>query len=88
MYDNPTSRDFLARLPLTVTFEDYVGKEKISILQKRLSADNVQSGNQPKRGDFAYYSPWGNLAIFYKDFEDATNDLIILGKIESGKDKL
>ncbi|MGG3640848.1 cyclophilin-like fold protein [Bacillus gobiensis] len=86
MYDNPTSRDFLAQLPLTVTLEDYVGKEKISILQKRLSTENVQSGNQPKKGDFAYYSPWGNLAIFYKGFGDATNDLIILGEIESGKE--
>ncbi|WP_181444636.1 cyclophilin-like fold protein [Bacillus sp. 03113] len=86
MYDNPASRDFLAQLPLTVTFEDYVGKEKISILQKRLSADNEQSGNQPKKGDFTYYSPWGNLAIFYKGIEDTSNDLIILGQIESGKE--
>ncbi|CAH0145027.1 hypothetical protein SRABI96_00561 [Peribacillus sp. Bi96] len=86
MYDNPASRDFLAQLPLTVTFEDYVGKEKISILQKKLSADNVQSENQPKKGDFAYFSPWGNLAIFYKGLEDATSDLIILGQIESGKE--
>ncbi|RDZ11115.1 hypothetical protein C3744_22385 [Priestia megaterium] len=86
MYDNSTSMDFLAQLPLKITFEDYVGKEKISILQKRLSADNVQSGNQPQKGDFAYYSPWGNLAIFYKGFGDATNDLIILGQIESGKE--
>ncbi|QIZ08160.1 hypothetical protein HFZ78_16665 [Priestia megaterium] len=86
MYDNSASRDFLAQLPLTITLEDYVGKEKISVLQKRLLADNVQSGNQPKKGDFAYYSPWGNLAIFYNGFGDATNDLIILGKIESGKE--
>lgn len=86
MYDNSASRDFLAQLPITVTLEDYVGKEKISILPKRLSEDNVKSENQPKKGDFAYYSPWGNLAIFYKGFEDATNDLIILGKIESGKE--
>lgn len=87
MYDNPASRDFLAQLPLTVTFEDYVGKEKISILQKKLAADNIQSENQPKKGDFAYFSPWGNLAIFYKGIEDATNDLVILGQIESGKEK-
>ncbi|MFY0780546.1 cyclophilin-like fold protein [Peribacillus simplex] len=87
MYDNPASRDFLAQLPLTVTFEDYVGKEKISILQKKLAADNLQSENQPKKGDFAYFSPWGNLAIFYKGIEDATNDLVILGQIESGKEK-
>ncbi|RDZ11296.1 hypothetical protein C3744_21910 [Priestia megaterium] len=85
MYDNPTSKDFLAQLPLTITFEDYIGKEKISILQKRLSADDVQAGDLSKKGDFAYYAPWGNVAIFYKGFEDATNDLIILGQIESGK---
>ncbi|SIR55883.1 hypothetical protein SAMN05878482_104255 [Peribacillus simplex] len=88
MYDNPASRDFLTQLPLTVTFEDYVGKEKISILQKRLSADNEQSRNQPTKGDFAYFSPWGNLAIFYKGLEDSTSDLIILGQIESGKENL
>lgn len=32
MYDNPASMFFLAQLPLTITFEDYIGKEKISIL--------------------------------------------------------
>ncbi|MGX4611656.1 MULTISPECIES: cyclophilin-like fold protein [Priestia] len=88
MYNNPISKDFLARLPLTVTFEDYIGKEKISILQKRLSADDVQAGDLSKKGDFAYYAPWGNVAIFYKGFEDATNDLIILGQIESGKENV
>ncbi|MDU9692051.1 cyclophilin-like fold protein [Priestia aryabhattai] len=86
MYDNPVSKDFLARLPLTATFEDYIGKEKISILQKRLSIDDVQAEDLFKKGDFAYYAPWGNVAIFHKDFEDATNDLIILGQIESGKE--
>ncbi|MGG1366642.1 cyclophilin-like fold protein [Priestia megaterium] len=88
MYDNPASMAFLAQLPLTITFEDYIGKEKISILQKRLSADDVQAGDTSKKGEFAYYAPWGNVAIFYKGFEDATNDLIILGQIESGKENV
>lgn len=88
MYDNPASKDFLAQLPLTVTFEDYIGKEKVSILQKRLSIDGVQAEDLSKKGDFAYYAPWGNVAIFYKGFEDATNDLIILGQIESGKENV
>ncbi|WP_243356765.1 cyclophilin-like fold protein [Bacillus litorisediminis] len=86
MYDNSASRDFLAQLPLTVTLEDYIGKEKISILQKKLSVDRVSSKNQPQKGDFAYFSPWGNIAIFYKGLADPTNDLIILGEIESGKE--
>ncbi|QFY74387.1 hypothetical protein CEQ83_18235 [Priestia megaterium] len=88
MYDNPASKDFLVQLPLTVTFEDYIGKEKVSILQKRLSIDDVQAGDLSKKGDFAYYAPWGNVAIFYKGLEDATNDLIILGQIESGKENV
>jgi hypothetical protein len=86
IYDNSASKDFLAQLPLTVTLEDYVGKEKISILQKKLSVDKETSENQPKKGDFAYFSPWGNIAIFYKGLADPTNDLIILGEIESGKE--
>ncbi|MGG0453859.1 cyclophilin-like fold protein [Priestia megaterium] len=71
-----------------MTFEDYIGKEKISILKKRLSIDNLQAENLSKKGDFAYYAPWGNIAIFYKGFEKATNDLVILGQIESGKENL
>ena len=88
MYDNSASMAFLAQLPLKVTFEDYIGKEKISILQKRLSADDGQAGDPSKKGDFAYYALWGNIAIFYKGFEDATNDLIMLGQIESGKENV
>ncbi|MBY0004171.1 hypothetical protein C1N83_04100 [Priestia aryabhattai] len=88
MYDNPASKGFLVQLPLTVTFEDYIGKEKVSILQKRLSIDDVQAEDLSKKGDFAYYAPWRNVAIFYKGLEDATNDLIILGQIESGKENV
>ncbi|MGG0450981.1 cyclophilin-like fold protein [Priestia megaterium] len=29
MYDNSGSMAFLAQLPLTITFEDYIGKEKL-----------------------------------------------------------
>ncbi|WP_440946022.1 cyclophilin-like fold protein [Methanosarcina sp. T3] len=87
MYDNPTSRDFLTLLPLTVTFEDYAGTEKISLLERRLSTEDAPAGSDPSVGDFTYYSPWGNLAIFYRDF-GYSNGLIILGNIESGAEKL
>jgi hypothetical protein len=84
---NPTSRDFIKRLPITLTFEDYAGTEKISRLEKRLSTESAPSGIDPSVGDFTYYSPWGNLAIFYKDF-DYANGLVRLGHIESGVEKL
>jgi hypothetical protein len=87
MYDNPTSRDFLALLPLTLTFEDYAGTEKVSYLERRLSTENAPEGSDPSVGDFTYYSPWGNLAIFYRDFGYASG-LIILGNIESGTEIL
>jgi hypothetical protein len=87
MYDNPTSRDFLTHLPLAITLEDYAGTEKISYLSKKLSTEEALSGSDPSVGDFAYYAPWGNLAIYYKDF-DYSNGLILLGKIESGLENL
>lgn len=87
MYDNPTSRDFIAKLPLTTTFEDFAGTEKISYLPKKLSTEKATAGSDPSVGDFTYYAPWGNLAIFYKDF-GYSNGLIKLGRIETGVEKL
>lgn len=83
MYDNPTTRDFLTRLPLTLTLKDYAGTEKISYLPKKLSIKDAPAGSDPAPGDFTYYSPWGNIAIFYQDFGYA-DGLIILGSMEPG----
>ena len=87
MIDNPTSRDFMKRLPITLTFEDYAGTEKISRLEKALSTEDAPSGTDPFVGDFTYYSPWGNLAVFYRDF-GYSNGLVKLGYIETGVEKL
>ncbi|MCQ6268853.1 cyclophilin-like fold protein [Fictibacillus sp. WQ 8-8] len=84
---NPTSKEFLSLLPLTLKFEDYAGTEKISNLPKKLTKEDAPSGCDASVGDFTYYSPWGNLAIFYRDFGFASG-LIKLGKIESGIEKL
>ncbi|HHQ8914726.1 TPA: cyclophilin-like fold protein [Bacillus cereus] len=85
--DNPTSRDFLSLLPLTLTLEDYAKTEKISYLPRKLSTESAPSGTDAAVGDFTYFSPWGNLAIFYKNFGHASG-LIKLGMIESGTEKL
>jgi hypothetical protein len=87
MYDNPTSRDFVSQLPLTITLEDHAGTEKISYLSKKLSTEEAPSGSDPSVGDLAYYAPWGNIAIYYQDF-GYSNELIKLGKIESGLENL
>jgi len=87
MLDNPTSRDFVTMLPLTLTLKDYAGTEKISDLPRKLSTQGAPSGHNPSVGDITLYAPWGNLAIFYKDFGYASG-LILLGRIESGIDDL
>lgn len=83
LIDNVTARDFVSLLPLTLTLEDYAGTEKVSDLPKILYTEGVPSGSDPSVGDIAYYAPWGNLAIFYKDF-GYSRGLVILGKIDSG----
>ena len=85
--DSKTTQDFMDLLPLTVTLEDYAGTEKISYLPKKLSTEDAPSGSDPSVGDITYYAPWGNLAIFYRDFGYASG-LVILGKIDSGTEAL
>jgi hypothetical protein len=83
MLDTETSRDFISLLPLTLRMKDYSRTEKVSDLPRRLSTKNAPSGCDPSVGDITYYSPWGNLAIFYKDFGYA-DGLIKLGSLDGG----
>ena len=87
LIDSKTTRDFISLLPLTLTLKDYAGTEKISDLPKRLSTEGAPSGSDPSVRDITYYAPWGNLAIFYKDF-GYSSGLVILGKIDSGIEAL
>jgi hypothetical protein len=81
--DSTISTDFITLLPLTLTLNDYASTEKISDLPRRLSTRVAPAGSDPSIGDIAYYSPWGNLAIFYRDSGYASG-LIKLGKVDSG----
>jgi hypothetical protein len=87
LIDNPTARDFLSLLPMTVTLEDYAATEKITYLPRKLSTAGAPAGSDPSVGDIAYYAPWGNVAIFYKDFGYARG-LVPLGRIDSGIETL
>jgi len=83
--DHETSRSFVSLLPLTLTLDDYNGTEKVSDLPKKLSTKGAPEGVDPSVGDIAYYAPWGNLAIFYKDF-GYSRGLVKLGHVDSGAD--
>jgi hypothetical protein len=79
--DSGAARDFVSLLPLTLMLEDYNRTEKISNLPRKLSTTGAPAGSDPDVGDIAYYAPWGNLAIYYKDF-GYSSGLVILGKID------
>lgn len=87
MEDNATTQDFLSKLPMTVTLEDYNNTEKIGYLDEALVKDETAAGCDPVPGTVALYAPWGNLSIFYKDWS-YSDDLIPMGEIESGLETL
>ncbi|MHA6863754.1 cyclophilin-like fold protein [Ralstonia pseudosolanacearum] len=85
--DSATAQDFAALLPLTLSLDDYAATEKIAYLPRRLSTAGVPDGFTPSVGDITYYAPWGNLAIFHKDFR-YSEKLVSLGQIDSGMESL
>jgi hypothetical protein len=87
LLDNATARDLLSLLPMTLTLEDYASTEKIGYPPRKLSTAGAPAGVDPSVGDIAYYAPWGNLAIFYKDF-GYSRGLIGLGRIDAGIEAL
>ena len=80
--NNGAARDFLSRLPLNTTLEDYNnGVEKIFYPEPVLSLDNTPRGCTPVSGDITIYEPWGNIAIFCQNWP-ASNSLIKIGHID------
>ncbi len=79
--DNGAAHDFLSRLPLEVTLEDYNnGAEKIFYPDPELSLDDTPRGCAPQAGDITIYEPWGNVAIFCRDWSESSS-LIKIGHI-------
>jgi len=87
LIDNATSRDFMALLPMSLKLEDYASTEKIAHLPRKLSTKGAPAGIDPEVGDIAYYAPWGNLAIYYRDF-GYSSGLVRLGHIDTSMDVL
>ena len=88
--DNPTSRDFVSMLPLTLDFEDFAGMEKLSYLPRRLTTEG-STGRAPANGDLIYFVPWGNLGFFYNaERRDRSYDdrVILIGTVEAGYERL
>jgi hypothetical protein len=65
LHDNPTARDLLGQLPLTLSFRDLNGVEKIARLPRALTMDGVPAGDDPEIRDIGYYAPSNNVVLYY-----------------------
>lgn len=86
--DNPAVRDFLSMLPLTLTLEEFAGREKIAYLPREL-AHAGSPGSDPEDGDLIYYVPWGNIGFYYNTAGIGYSDQTIhLGTYDASLDQL
>ena len=81
--ESAAANAFLAQLPMTVKLEDYGSTEKIAWLPTKLRRADSGASMTPRRGDIAFYAPWGNLAIFREDFRHSPG-LVKLGRVVEG----
>jgi hypothetical protein len=86
--DTPAARDFLSMLPLSLTFEDFAGREKIAYPPREIRS----AGSPPSSagaGDLAIYTPWGNIAFFYAGERGTPSpDIVHLGRFDASREAL
>jgi len=82
--NSPAARDLYAQLPLRIKIEDYSDNEKIFYPPRKLNTADTPTADA-RAGTLAYYAPWGDVVIFYKDFGSASG-LYELGHVTSGSE--
>ena len=70
-----------------MTVKDYNGTEKIGNPPRVISTEDMSDSIEPSAGDLTFYAPWGNIAIFYREFR-LSRGLVRFGRITSGIEKL
>jgi hypothetical protein len=80
--DNPTARDLVDQLPLTLRFRDFNGVEKIAKLPRPLTMDGVPAGADPEINDIGYYAPSGDLVLYYGDVGYFTG-IVRIGRVDA-----
>lgn len=80
------SKSLYSQLPLKVQIENYSTNEKIFYPKEKLPLKNGIEGSGDS-GTLAYFSPWGNVVLFYGKFSEYPG-LFILGKVASGAENI
>ena len=65
--DSTASRSLYEQLPLTIEVENYGSNEKIFYPPEKLDTSDVTEEGGPT-GSLAYFSPWGNVVMYYSPF--------------------
>lgn len=83
--DTSAAISLYEQLPLTLNVENYSNNEKIFYAQK-LDCTNVIEGKCPT-GTLAYFSPWGNVVMYYGPASKYPG-LYILGEAIEGQENI
>lgn len=84
--DSRAAQSLYQQLPLQVKIENYADNEKIFYPAKKLdTAQPIKA--VAKKGSLAYFSPWGNVVLYYKDF-GSYEGLYALGEAVEGKEAI
>ncbi len=89
LIDNPTTRDFISLLPLTVAMNDLFGREKFGHLPRAIS-DAGKRQFTYEIGQIIYWSSGPDVAIYYRDDGEKipSPGIIVLAKVDSGIETL
>lgn len=80
--DSRAAAGLYDQLPLTLPVEDFSTNEKIFYPAAKLDTTNAPLA-EGGAGILAYYAPWGDVVLFYGDF-NSNDSLYELGRILSG----
>lgn len=84
--DSPSAVSLYNQLPFDATVENYGSNEKIFSPPAALDkTDGIEGGG--KAGGIAYFSPWGNIAMYYGNFSSYPG-LYLLGEATSGAEQI
>lgn len=80
--DGTAADSFYEQLPLTIEVADYSTNEKIFYPPQALDTADAPPA-EGGAGTLAYYAPWGDVVMFYGDY-NANGSLYELGEVVSG----
>lgn len=75
-------------LPLTMTLEEYAGREKIGYFDRRLETKG-SPGSDPEDGDVIYFILWGNIGFHYNTTGvGLSNQIVHIGTYDASLETL